>query len=288
MFGPIRRKIKRYNYNNPYKHRMLFLGLEAGLVVIEIALFAAVCFAGYSLLVKLTSVDQFSSASLSQPTDSAASIVAHQSIADKIVNQPTDTLLNGSDKVASANVDGPDPAARTASTAESDTAAIASAPLLPELMDTATMPAGSDPALIRAPLPDSVAKAPLPTPLEPVATEPPTSNKEVRSSGRLMKKEALSWLHEQNADQYIIQFASSGNETDVVGFTDEFMPNSAVIYPFKLGSSDKTVFGAASKTVYDSQEAASVALKEMPENVKQYDPWIRPVSELQRIIPGQE
>jgi len=97
-------------------------------------------------------------------------------------------------------------------------------------------------------------------------------------------QEGIDWISRLDPGEFIIQFASSADESALIEFSMEYLPGGAVVYPIKRTPSGRHVLGVSSDVIYDSLGAAQRALENMPSSIKQDNPWIRPARQVQRAI----
>ncbi len=112
-------------------------------------------------------------------------------------------------------------------------------------------------------------------PVEPLERDEP--------SHLLDGKYAIRWVQSQPQDGYTIQFGASVNKGELIDFAYEHLTNGAVIYPFKRTSNDQTLYGVSSG-LYTSVSSALRAIDNMPADAVVNDPWIRPISKLQKQV----
>ena len=96
-------------------------------------------------------------------------------------------------------------------------------------------------------------------------------------------KYALRWVESQPETGFTIQFGSSTDKAALIDFASEHLNKGAVIYPFKQTNSNRTMYGVASG-LYDSIPSALRAIDNMSATLVAYEPWIRPMSKLQKQV----
>jgi len=106
----------------------------------------------------------------------------------------------------------------------------------------------------------------------------------------LQHVKAADWLLSKNPQQYLLQLRSGTDYTQMSNgaFTAaqmlEFEPSQGiVVFPFKNNKVGKTVYGFGIGP-YKNATAARNAVSEMPQEIKQHDPWIRRLKDLQLAV----
>jgi len=93
-----------------------------------------------------------------------------------------------------------------------------------------------------------------------------------------------SWVLKQNPDHFIVQYGSSPDLELMKQFAQEMDSTEPMaIYVFKRTPSGRPVYGIASTLHTDLDEALSF-VKQLPTTARQFDPWVRPLKDLQNSI----
>ncbi|OED40023.1 hypothetical protein AB833_12605 [Chromatiales bacterium (ex Bugula neritina AB1)] len=149
----------------------------------------------------------------------------------------------------------------------------------------------------------SVAAAPASTPLDHAITSdkieiPAVANNIISSgsgSGKLGKLNSsqntplsAKRMFDLDPEQYTIQFESSPDKDllfeSAEAFASEF---PIIVFPFKKTPSDRLVYGYSSG-VYSSLESALSAIEMMPGKIRALNPWVRPISDIQKQITATQ
>ena len=92
------------------------------------------------------------------------------------------------------------------------------------------------------------------------------------------------WMLEQNPEHFIVQYGSSPNLRLLKQFAAVMETDEPIaIYPFKTTSSGKPVYGIAS-SLHSNLEAGLNSVKQLPESVREFGPWVRPLKNVQQQI----
>lgn len=90
-----------------------------------------------------------------------------------------------------------------------------------------------------------------------------------------------AWLMSLDRDKFTVQLGTSPELDKLVAFAREvFAAEQAHIFPFRVSSIGNPIYGLAFGEHVDLQ-AAQEAVALFPAAYRQYDPWIRPVGQLQ-------
>ena len=154
---------------------------------------------------------------------------------------------------------------------ERDSEQSANLQLLPESSNTQTA------AIIaaKAPAPETVEfSAPLTSITDSPIAGAASNSPEILGPG---------WLLEQAVGDYTIQFASASDLSKLVDFSNQFSSSETVtIYPFQRRN-DEIVYGLASG-IYTDFASAKLAIDDMPDSLRENQPWIRAIDKVQAEI----
>lgn len=127
------------------------------------------------------------------------------------------------------------------------------------------------------------------SPLEQIETTKPAANsKKVALADTSSKVDelnilehtlAMQWLQAQDVSHLVVQFASSPDKDALADFARENFQSEALIYAFKRTQTNQPVYGLASG-LYPDFETAQQAVAGLPETLRDYKPWIRPIEGL--------
>jgi len=156
--------------------------------------------------------------------------------------------------------------------------------------------ATSAPETNAAPAADEPAQAPEPASVVAVAQEINSAAPQADELTQSLDASAQSapqtptllvdaaWILNQDPRFYTIQFGTSPDLALLQRQAQSLQTDQdAALYPFKRTPSGRPVFGLSSG-LYDSFEAAEQHLELLPQSLKTFQPWIRPLDDLQRQI----
>jgi hypothetical protein len=138
-----------------------------------------------------------------------------------------------------------------------------------------------------APQSTAVTQTPSTNTLNVVAAPTPDSEQNtatVKTPGILHGNEAVDWLESLNANEFVVQFASTPDWNAISQFAGQYLPDDAVIYTYKRTPSGRPIYGVASKQTFDSLDSAQTALETIASPALKEDPWIRPVAQLLEAV----
>ena len=93
-----------------------------------------------------------------------------------------------------------------------------------------------------------------------------------------------SWIFQQDLSSYTIQYGASAGVPQLTEFAAEFSSEPMIIlYKFKRVAEDGTAFGIAGG-LYNTVPEALDAIEELTDDQRRYGPWIRSISDLQRLV----
>lgn len=98
----------------------------------------------------------------------------------------------------------------------------------------------------------------------------------------LMRNE--EWIQSREADEFIIQIASSTDFQSLLQIMAQLdLEKPVATYPFKRDKDGNLVYGV-SMGVYPSRNAARLIESKLPDGFDQHGTWIRPISEIQSLL----
>ena len=93
-----------------------------------------------------------------------------------------------------------------------------------------------------------------------------------------------SWIFQQDLGSYTIQYGASAGVPQLTEFAAEFASEPMIVlYKFRRVAEDGTAFGIAGG-LYKTVPEALDAIEELTDNQRRYSPWIRSISDLQRLV----
>ena len=91
------------------------------------------------------------------------------------------------------------------------------------------------------------------------------------------------WVLFQEPTHFTVQLATSREREYIVELAQGLSESPVAIYPFRTTDSQNPVFGLLSG-LYKTRSEAINAVDQMPEELKRFGVWIRPISDLQADI----
>ncbi len=91
------------------------------------------------------------------------------------------------------------------------------------------------------------------------------------------------WVLFQEPTHFTVQLATSRERNYILQLAQGLTESPVAIYPFKTTESQNPVFGLLSG-LYETRTEAITAVENMPNDVKRFGVWIRPISDLQADI----
>lgn len=97
------------------------------------------------------------------------------------------------------------------------------------------------------------------------------------------------WVLNQRRDSFIVQLGSSPEKDKLVEFANELLiDEQAHIYAFKVSSIGNPIYGLGFG-LFPDLRSAQTYIDKSPEAYRQFDPWIRPLGDLQdQIVKAKE
>lgn len=92
------------------------------------------------------------------------------------------------------------------------------------------------------------------------------------------------WVLSQSRDSFTMQLGSSPDRDKLVDFANEVLVDEqAHIYAFKVSSIGNPIYGLA-YGLYPDLKSAQESIEKLPSSYREFNPWVRPISELQNQI----
>lgn len=97
------------------------------------------------------------------------------------------------------------------------------------------------------------------------------------------------WLLNQSRDSFTLQVGSSPARGKLVAFANEVVNDQqTTIYAYKVSRIGNPIYGLA-LGLYPDLQSAQQSIEKLPASYRQFDPWVRPLGELQdQIIQVKE
>jgi septal ring-binding cell division protein DamX len=272
MISPrsIQRGYRSFRRNNRDEYLTLFLFLDTAFWLLKNLFILACLFLLYQVVAKRFFAGDESTTAL--VAEEATSLASSQidSTTTELANTDDDTVLALN---ADANAEPVQPDASQVDTRSSnETLSLARQTPAPAPVETV---ATEQPGATTTPLNPETGSQTTPIVDRPAATSPITLADQ-------------KWILEQDPRRYTIQFGTSPNRDLLLEQALTLRGDQdPAVYPFKRTPSGRPVFGLSSG-LYDSFDAAEQQLASLPESLKTFQPWIRPLNDLQRQIRAME
>lgn len=125
----------------------------------------------------------------------------------------------------------------------------------------------------------------VPLPAVPGSSENESADQRTTPAAPVVSRavENERWVLFQEPTHFTVQLATSRERNYILELAQGLSESPVAIYPFRTTESQNPVFGLLSG-LYKTRSEAISAVDSMPENVKRFGVWIRPISDLQAAI----